>query len=280
MARKELNVLSLSFLDLLSGALAAVIILFVVVPKLSKEQAEAIEALEKMEVNISQLDSLLKSGKETMSSELYQQLSQQLEQLQSSNIQLKAQVEQLQTQVVTLQQAAKERDSIRAVLEHTRKQLDSARVAASGGGGAGQTIFGLDADLGIVASWQENVDVDLYVRERSTGQWCFFDNPRPSFASYLNDITSRTPGDTRYELVYQLKVKPGTYDVFIHLYSESGSAKVVGFAVLNPYKPNEHRVEFQSKTLVGHGIRKPQPPNGGGIKIGTLKVTLTSLSLQ
>ncbi len=35
MARKEINVFGTSFLDLLSGALAAVIILFVIVPKLS-----------------------------------------------------------------------------------------------------------------------------------------------------------------------------------------------------------------------------------------------------
>ena len=45
MARKEINIFGTSFLDLLSGALGAVIILFIIVPKMSVQQQEALQEL-------------------------------------------------------------------------------------------------------------------------------------------------------------------------------------------------------------------------------------------
>lgn len=59
MARKEINVFSVSFLDLLSGALAAVIILYIIVPKMSQEQQEAVEQLEELQQQLQQMDSLM-----------------------------------------------------------------------------------------------------------------------------------------------------------------------------------------------------------------------------
>jgi chaperonin cofactor prefoldin len=282
MARKELNVLSLSFLDLLSGALAAVIILFIVVPRASSEQVQAIEALERMEISVGELDSLLQVARGTIAREVYDQLTEQIAQLEAANRELREQVERLQQQVSTLQRVAQQLDSARAELQATRRQLAEARRNANqgGGSGAGQAIFGLDAELGIVASWSENVDVDLYVREKRSGEWCFFDNTRPGFATYLNDITSRTPGDTRYELVYQQKIKPGTYDVYIHLYSDRGTARVSGYAVIFPFKPNEKKVVFQQKTLTNQGLRRAQPPGGGGVKVATIRVTSNSISIE
>ncbi|MGB0839747.1 MAG: hypothetical protein ACPGXL_06380, partial [Chitinophagales bacterium] len=48
MAKKDLNVFDVSFIDLLSGALGAVLILFVVVPKLTEDHIIAVEELEQM----------------------------------------------------------------------------------------------------------------------------------------------------------------------------------------------------------------------------------------
>ena len=56
MARKEINIFGTSFLDLLSGALAAVIILFIIVPKMTQENIDAIEKVKKIEAVVESID--------------------------------------------------------------------------------------------------------------------------------------------------------------------------------------------------------------------------------
>ena len=43
MPKKEINIFSISFLDLLSGALGAVIILYIIIPKLNAEEIELLD---------------------------------------------------------------------------------------------------------------------------------------------------------------------------------------------------------------------------------------------
>ena len=49
MPRKEINTFSISFLDLIAGALGAVLILFIIVPKLTSEQQATLDKLEQFE---------------------------------------------------------------------------------------------------------------------------------------------------------------------------------------------------------------------------------------
>ena len=49
MARQEINIFGTSFLDLLSGALAAVIILFIIIPKMTKEDVELLEKVKEIQ---------------------------------------------------------------------------------------------------------------------------------------------------------------------------------------------------------------------------------------
>lgn len=56
MKRRDLNIFSVSFLDLLSGALAAVIILFIVVPKMTVEEKAAVETMEELELEAEKLE--------------------------------------------------------------------------------------------------------------------------------------------------------------------------------------------------------------------------------
>ena len=92
MARKEINIFGTSFLDLLSGALGAVIILFIIVPKMSVQQQEALQELETLNVQVEQLSDLMEQLENSVPQELYQQIEQQLEDMQSTITTLTAQV--------------------------------------------------------------------------------------------------------------------------------------------------------------------------------------------
>ena len=57
--RKEINAFSVSFLDILAGALGAVIILFIVVPKIDLQDIQKLKTLEDLEMQVQSMDSLL-----------------------------------------------------------------------------------------------------------------------------------------------------------------------------------------------------------------------------
>lgn len=59
MKKREINVFNISFLDLLSGALAAVILLFVIVPKLDIVSEEDFEAYKELRQQFASFDSLV-----------------------------------------------------------------------------------------------------------------------------------------------------------------------------------------------------------------------------
>ncbi len=62
MARKEINVFNVSFLDLLSGALGAVLILFIVIPKMDakiEQQLQELEAIKSLKVDVQSIQSMM-----------------------------------------------------------------------------------------------------------------------------------------------------------------------------------------------------------------------------
>ena len=195
MKRKEINIFSTSFLDLLSGALGAVLILFIIIPKLTTEQQSALDE----------------------------------------------------------QQQSQTRDA------------------------AGEKIFGVNAQLGIVCMWLENIDVDLYVKDLRTGEICDYTNTETDFGILMEDITSRvSPDDDRYELVYQQRIVPGRYLIYVNIYEDANldfadSATVSGYVVLFPGTRNEQKINYRQ-------IRLTTP--GEDITVGTLTVTEKNITLQ
>jgi hypothetical protein len=258
MARKEISTFSVSFLDLLSGALAAVIILFIIVPKMSSEQAEAAETLENLSVDVSELDSLLKVAQNSMPATLY-------DQMQQSIAQLEAEISNLESQVADCERNRTELAETRQQLESARQRIaELERSQPASGNGPGAVIFGLNAELGITCSWPENVDVDLHIKNTATGEWCFFDRGHRNtpFGTLMEDITFRAEGDNRYELIYQDKIVPGSYDIYVHLYSESGNATINGYIVIFPYTRNEQKISFGPIQLRNSGTRPALPRSG------------------
>ncbi len=124
--------------------------------------------------------------------------------------------------------------------------------------------------------WPEDTDVDLYLKDLATGQWCFYRNASTAFATYLEDIQSQASSDDpRYELIYQQNIKPGNYEVYLHLYSSGGgTANVATYAVIYPYSDRERKITFPSQRI----RHTASPPEGGGIRLGSLNLTAESLT--
>lgn len=230
MTRKEINIFGTSFLDLLSGALAAVIILFVIVPKGQQQPREEPQPREN-----------------TVPEEEYRQLQSQLQESQQR-------VEQLERQVAELQ-----------------RQNSTTNGVSNG------RIFGIDAELGIVCLWRENVDVDLYVRNVATGKVCYFQNKNTNFGNMSEDVRGHTSNDDgRYELFYQKKIVPGTYEVIVKIYTSDEhpwngkSANIEGFVVMHPGKSNQQLIKYPNKRL--NSTEK--------VLIGRLTVTNNAITLN
>ena len=231
MARKEINIFGTSFLDLLCGALAAVIILFVIVPKQSQSPPE-----------------------QTVPEE--EPCDQTIAQLQQQNDLQAQEIEQLQQKVRSLERQLAESQQRRGV--------------SSG------KIFGIDAELGIVCQWRENVDVDLFVLNVATRKVCYYRNNNTDFGNMSEDIRGHTSDDGRYELFYQKKIVPGTYEVYVMIYSSDENpwngtpANIEGFIVMHPGKQNQKLINYP-KQCVSSTQR---------VVIGRLTVTNNSITLN
>lgn len=98
MAKKELSIFGASFLDLLAGALGAVIILYIVVPKLNipveefEKQQKLTEEINKMGITLATLSKLIPKSK-------LEELQQQIEQIKKTKAETQKQYEQVRNQL-------------------------------------------------------------------------------------------------------------------------------------------------------------------------------------
>lgn len=311
MSKKEINVFSVSFLDLLSGALAAVIILFVIIPKMTSEQQETIETINSLEVQVDQIDSLIQMAANCIDQAVMTSIQSELDEMRENLRLAEARVmnteqqlenarqrnRSLENQLVETEDRIREMEEILAEannrptqgeLEELQNDLREALVeleemresAAENATGAGAAMFGLNAKFAVVADWSENLDVDLYMKNVATNEWiCYNLGSQHSWGKYLGDVTSRSEGDGRFEMIYQeTEIVPGDYEVWYHLYTntDTGSARVAGYAVIHPFTGEEQKIKFPDQ-VISHNSR---PDSGGGLRIGVLRVRENSITLN
>lgn len=306
MARKEINIFSVSFLDLLSGALGAVLILFVVIPKMTAEEQNAIEVLQELDVQAENIAQMIEQLENSVDEEIYRAIEEQLNAIQAEVESLQETVAELREQVQRDQQRITELEGLLAAceartteLEQQNAALEAQQQASSqqiaqlqqeverlveppppGPSGPGGKIFGLNADFAAVAEWSEAVDVDLWLRNNSSGEWCYFGegHTETDFARYMQDVRTQDAENSKYELIYQDEIQPGSYDLYIHLYTgtDGVTADVDGYVTIFPYTNREQKIEF-SRPGIRHNAT---PNNGGGIRIGTITLTENNISLQ
>lgn len=222
--------------------------------------------------------------------ELYQQIEQQLEDMQSTITTLTAQVEQLQSENSSLRSENEElRERIRQYenieqeyeaalqriqeLEEQIEDMPETNNAEISGG----MVFGTNAEVGVVCIWPENVDVDLYVKNLQTGEICNFRNKNWAWGNLLEDVRTRREGDDRYELFYQREIVPGEYQIYVNIYSDPRApwngtpATVSGYVVMHPGKRNQKKIDFRT-------IRLTQPMQN--TDFGVLRVTNDNIYFQ
>lgn len=291
MTRQEINIFGTSFLDLLSGALGAVIILFIIVPKMTAEQQNVLEEIERMNVQVEELNSLMARLQSSVPQDIYDEIQQQIEELQNIVTDLTERVQQMQEHLAEVES---ENQRLREELVHQQdiqqqngqlqqriQELEARLQEQQQTGGQGISdgkVFGMDAELGVVCMWPENVDVDLYVKNTSNGEVCYFNAKNRSFGSLLEDVTSRnSPDDDRYELFYQKKIVPGTYQIYVNIYNGQNSrwngmpAHVEGYIVMFPGRQNQVKLPYRQIVLT---------QAGQNTVIGILTVTSNNMNLQ
>ena len=292
MKRKDINIFGTSFLDLLSGALAAVIILFIIVPKMTASQQDALEEIERMNIQVEELSSLLEQLENSVSQNVFQELQQRLEELQHTVSSLSNQVENLQQR---LSSAETENERLREEVEQLRQkeslvsqlqqenqrlqeriqELQDQQPQQDGQGISDGKVFGINAKVGIVCFWREDVDVDLHVTNLSTRQECMFNDSSFDWGNLTQDIQRRRAGDVddSFELFYQEEVFPGEYEISLVFFKGSASmAHVKGYVVMNPGRHNQIKIPYRDVILTPNG-RTP-------IRIGKLTVSNSSISFQ
>lgn len=97
---KETNLVNISFIDMLGGALGAVMILFVIIPKASFNDLERIKALDSLSMEMSNMDSIIAMLKSVVPEQEYQELINSSAVLQLNIESLKSEVENLQSSLV------------------------------------------------------------------------------------------------------------------------------------------------------------------------------------
>lgn len=125
MAKKTLEVFNISFIDLLSGALAAVIILFVIVPKMDAKSKEASEKLDALGLEVNELDSLVEELEQSVSAETYEQVIEQIEELKETVEAARESVKDLEQENGELQRKATDSEKYRNWMEKCDLKLEN-----------------------------------------------------------------------------------------------------------------------------------------------------------
>lgn len=289
MAKREINIFGTSFLDLLSGALAAVIILFVIVPKMTAEQQQTLEEIERINIQVNELGDLMEQVRNSVPQQVFEEIQNRLSELQNTISELEAEVANIQNRLASVEE---ENQSLREEIEQLRDVQNSyieleeenrrlqEQIAqqnennTSSRGISDGKVFGMNAKLGIVCMWQENTDVDLHVKNLATGEVCYYGAKTRNFGSLMEDIITRsTPDDDRYELFYQTRIVPGRYQIYVNIYhnSQGSSANVEGYIIMNPGKPNQIKISYGPLMLLQKNVNS---------EIGILVVTEDNIHLQ
>lgn len=267
MARKEINIFGTSFLDLLSGALAAVIILFIIVPKMTQENIDAIEKVKRIEAVVESIDVALEEIKNRVPKEEYELIKNQLDELKDKVDQLRTEIENLKQEVIrisqenvqlkeSLEDKNREIDRLNAELEKLKERLKQEEAKNTAINNVEQTL-GVFAKFGIIASWDElDTDVDMGVQCFSPQEQVWRMYPNKKWGILGQDVRERMDdGEQHFELFYVPEINAGVYTAWVNIYegSRGKSAQMKCILIFHPGKSDEQRKEIPIFSLSSGG---------------------------
>lgn len=263
MARKEINIFGASFLDLLSGALGAVIILFIIVPKMTQENIDAIEKVKKIESVIENIDTTIEEIINMIPKEEYELIKEQFDNLKDKVNQLTEEIAELEQEIIKVQQEnvqlkedLKDKDKmiaeLQAELERLREKLNQEEEKNKAINNVEQTL-GVFAKFGIIASWDElDTDVDMGVQNFNNGEQVWRMHANKNWGILGQDVRERVDdGEQHFELFYVPEIKDGVYTAWVNIYENSRckTATMKCIMIFHPGEPDEYRKELPQFTL-------------------------------
>jgi len=300
--KKEVNPFSIAFLDLMSSALAAVIILFVIVPKSDIQIDIAETSFSDMKTGFEEVDSIIKSWAIYMSEEEIAFILSKTDQLQKSlsevqessritqlrldeakrgNDQLtvrlslaEKKISQLQKEIPTPTVKAEDPKKTTPIAQSTPenkpKEPTSKENKQFDTEGKGDFFFGLDAPIVTMISWEDNnFDITLHLKDER-GILLDYYSRKTSFGQWVK-IPKKFQAKPNQAII-QNEITPGTYEVHAHMRKprKGDSIKINGFAAITPAEGSPKKIDFGEITV------SPGPPPhkaGASTLIGTLIVT-------
>lgn len=264
MTRKEINIFGTSFLDLLSGALAAVIILFIIVPKGMQEDPELIKQVQELKTVTNDVKEAIEKIKNSVPKEIFEKIRKEIEiantklaelngkiekleedikKISSENTALKEKVKQQQEEIETLKRQIKE---LMATLNAEKEKNEEANSIAN----TVEKTLGVFAKFGVLCKWNEtDADVDMGVQKfGQPREQCWRNYPSKKWGILGEDVRERVDEDSkeRFELFYVPRIYPDEYTVWIDIYENSVSdhANVTCIFIFHPGKNDEIKKEI------------------------------------
>lgn len=277
MARKEINIFGTSFLDLLSGALGAVIILFLIVPKMTRSEQDALEKIKELQEVAGNIEDLLDRLEKSVPRDALRQIEAELTQLRENTRTLERELAALKEQVRTLQEEntslreqledknrqleemERQLEELRRQVSQTQQALEEAQKHTSTANTVEKTL-GVFAKFGILCRWQEtDTDVDIGVQKFGYGaEHCWRMYPSKPWGILGEDVRERDfDEEERFELFYVPKIHPEVYTAWCNIYENSRGrqASVMATLIFHPGKADEQRREIGPIHLYGTKVQ-------------------------
>lgn len=261
MARKSINIFGTSFLDLISGALAAVIILFVIVPKKTQQEIDQLEQVRQLEQKVVNIHEAIERIEHSVPVDVYRQVQKQLDSIDNQVEQLREQLQETERLVQELQEDNRQKaiqiveqerliGELQQALEEIRQEQQEIERTAN----TVEKTLGVFAEFGIICRWNDpNVDVDLGVqRFGANPEQCWRNFPSKPWGILGEDVRERDKdGLERFELFYVPNIYPDEYTAWVDIYSGSqGSATTINSTLIfHPGKQDEKRIEIPPFTV-------------------------------
>lgn len=313
MRKKEVTPFSIAFLDLLSSALAAVIILFVIVPKSDYQTSLFGEEITSLKEELHLVDSLFSMMSEDLAeeeivvwSEMFGSINQHVLEMENQTEQLTNRLEELKVHNETLEQKLELTEkNMEELLEENRKlrarhtklaksQTQSQPVVEKKpdekteskppkeitrestpqeGSGIGDFLLGMNPSFVVMINWEDDNQM-VDLYLKSDNRFTDSHNRSTSFGRWMRIPRRYNP--TPHQVIIQNELVAGEYEVYAHLFRpREGVAKVSGIIAYQHEGGTPRQIELKDIE-----IPSTPPPyrDGGGTLIG--RVTLTETGME
>lgn len=210
MAKNPIQVFSISFLDLLSGALGAVIILYVIVPKMPvsedefERQARVAELVEELNLNIDQLADYVSPEVLEEFKNLLESVENELNLLSEENTRLQRSLDEANQNVSALQSQL---DDAKQVIANQSQQIEKFE---------GEGKFAL-----VTMSWDtEDIDVDLHILAPWGDEFYY---EKKKFSNRPGELTKDNTEGPGLEIWEIYNPPPGTYEIKVKIFERNGN---------------------------------------------------------